>query len=64
MSKFQGAGRLIPIKLPNGKYGLLKWYPKAKPPRPAASGNAAPVDEEAEGREIMEQEFSEESAVK
>jgi len=28
-------------KLPNGKYGLLKWYPRAKPPRNVPDGQSA-----------------------
>jgi len=39
-------------KLPNGEYGLLAWYPRAKAAKPTASSDGGAVDEEDEGEEV------------
>jgi hypothetical protein len=42
-------------KLPNGRFGLLSWYPNAKTSKPAANG-ASNANEMADGNELMDDE--------
>jgi hypothetical protein len=43
-------------KLPNGRFGMLSWYPNAKPTKAAAAGNGAVEEEEEEEIETATEE--------
>jgi len=45
-------------KLPNGKYGLVKWYEKIKGAKKAGKKNVA--EDDSEGLQVMDEEFGEE----
>jgi hypothetical protein len=52
-------------KLPNGRFGMLSWYPNAKAAKPASNGASAAADEAAadEDEEELETETATEEPV-